>query len=131
MKPERTDQSLLTSLMVGPITVTDLVRYQGASGDFNSIHHDAVKASAAGLPSVIAPGMYVAGLMSRCLLADYCETEVRGFATKFLAPVHLGDALEITGTRLVADQHGDVSIELRCVNQDGVVVATAVARVVA
>ena len=24
----------------GPITRTDMVRYQGASGDFNPIHHD-------------------------------------------------------------------------------------------
>ena len=36
----------------GPLTVTDLVRYAGASGDFNPLHHDEAYARAAGLPTV-------------------------------------------------------------------------------
>ena len=34
----------------GPLTLTDFVRYQGASGDFNPIHHDTAFAQAAGIP---------------------------------------------------------------------------------
>ena len=38
----------------GPISRTDMVRYQGASGDFNPIHHDEEFAKSAGYPSVFS-----------------------------------------------------------------------------
>src|SRR5258708_40062387 len=45
----------------GPVTRTDLVRYAGASGDFNPLHHDEGFAREAGLPMVMAHGMLSAG----------------------------------------------------------------------
>jgi acyl dehydratase len=42
----------LPQRVFGPITRTDIVRYQGASGDFNPIHHDDDFAKSAGFPSV-------------------------------------------------------------------------------
>lgn len=41
-----------------PIRRADLIRYCGASGDFNIIHWDDRAATAVGLPGVIAHGMY-------------------------------------------------------------------------
>ncbi len=41
-----------------PITRADLVRYCGASGDFNVIHWNERVATSVGLPNVIAHGMY-------------------------------------------------------------------------
>ena len=41
-------------LEIGPITRTDIVRYAGASGDLNPIHHDEGFATSAGFPSVLA-----------------------------------------------------------------------------
>ena len=35
---------------IGPVTQTDIVRFAGAGGDFNPLHHDADYARAAGLP---------------------------------------------------------------------------------
>jgi acyl dehydratase len=35
-------------MTIGPVTRTDFVRYQGASGDMNPIHHDETFARAAG-----------------------------------------------------------------------------------
>src|SRR5262245_65837494 len=52
------------------LTRTDLVRYAGASGDFNPMHHDEVAAQAAGLPSVFGHGMFSMGLLGRAL-TDY------------------------------------------------------------
>ena len=46
------------------LTRTDLVQYAGASGDFNPMHHDEVKAQAAGLPSVFGHGMFSMGFCS-------------------------------------------------------------------
>src|SRR5256885_16320083 len=52
------------------LTRTDLVMYAGASGDFNPMHHDEVKAQAAGLPSVFGHGMFSAGFLARAI-TDY------------------------------------------------------------
>nr|WP_269810178.1 MaoC/PaaZ C-terminal domain-containing protein [Kineosporia rhizophila] len=49
------------------ITVTraDLIRYAGASGDFNVIHWNERVATSVGLPGVIAHGMYTMALGGR------------------------------------------------------------------
>ena len=52
------------------LTRTDLVQYAGASGDFNPMHHDEVKAQAAGLPSVFGHGMFSAGFLAKAV-TDY------------------------------------------------------------
>lgn len=45
------------------ITRADLIRYAGASGDFNPIHWSEITARAADLPGVIAHGMLTMGLV--------------------------------------------------------------------
>ena len=45
------------------LTRTDLVKYAGASGDFNPMHHDEVAAQQAGQPSVFGHGMFSMGLL--------------------------------------------------------------------
>ena len=77
----------------GPVTRTDLVRYAGASGDFNPLHHDADFARAAGLPDVMAHGMYSAGLMSTALVRWFGQPALKFWSTRFLAPVFPGDLL--------------------------------------
>jgi acyl dehydratase len=49
---------------------TDLVKYAGASGDFNPMHHDEILAKAAGQPSVFGHGMFSMGLLGSAL-TDY------------------------------------------------------------
>ncbi|HNI96907.1 MAG TPA: MaoC/PaaZ C-terminal domain-containing protein, partial [Leptospiraceae bacterium] len=55
----------LPSISVGPVTHADLVRYAGASGDFNPIHNDKEFAIANGLDGTIAHGMYVMAQIGR------------------------------------------------------------------
>jgi len=45
------------------VTRTDLVKYAGASGDYNPMHHDESIAQKAGMPSVFAHGMFSMGLL--------------------------------------------------------------------
>jgi acyl dehydratase len=52
------------------LTRTDLVKYAGASGDFNPMHHDEVGAQAAGQPSVFGHGMFSMGLLGTAV-TDY------------------------------------------------------------
>lgn len=49
------------------VTRADLVRYAGASGDFNMIHWSDRVASSVGLPGVIAHGMFTMALAARAL----------------------------------------------------------------
>ncbi len=49
------------------VTRADLVRYAGASGDFNPIHWSDRVATSVGLPGVIAHGMYTMGIAARAV----------------------------------------------------------------
>lgn len=106
----------------GPLTRTDFVRYQGASGDFNPIHHDESFARSAGFPTVFSVGMLQAGL-----LATYCTdllgpSNVRRFKVQFREQVWPDDTLTATG-RVVkvyeADEEPRIDLELVMVRQTG------------
>ncbi|MEQ8651576.1 MAG: MaoC/PaaZ C-terminal domain-containing protein [Kiloniellales bacterium] len=81
------------TLCWGPITRTDLVRYAGASGDFNPIHHDVPFARAAGMPDVMAQGMYSAGLVASALERWFGQSCLLSYRVRFRAPVWPGDRL--------------------------------------
>ena len=51
------------------VTRTDLVRYAGASGDFNPIHWSDRAAHEAGLPDIVAHGMLTMALANRLVTA--------------------------------------------------------------
>jgi acyl dehydratase len=51
------------------VTRADLVRYAGASGDFNPIHWNERVATEVGLPNVIAHGMFTMALAARVVTA--------------------------------------------------------------
>ncbi|TMK63273.1 MAG: hypothetical protein E6G14_05515 [Actinobacteria bacterium] len=83
---------------VGPLTRTDFVRYQGASGDFNPIHHDDEFAKSAGYPSVFSVGMLQAGILGT-YCTDWLGAEnIRTFGFQFREQVWPGDELECNAT---------------------------------
>ena len=91
---------------IGPVTQTDIVRFAGAGGDFNPLHHDEGAARAAGFPAIVAMGQFTAGALAG-LLTDWVGIEnVREFGVKFVAPVFVGDAVELTAvvTHVEADE---------------------------
>ena len=99
-----------------PIATTQLVKYAGASDDYNRIHYDLPYATDAGLGGVIAHGMLTMGLMARALL-DWSGP--RAFTThidgRFTAPVRPGDTVRVTGTvtgKTMRDDGADVDCEL-------------------
>ncbi|WP_204249242.1 MaoC/PaaZ C-terminal domain-containing protein [Frondihabitans sp. PAMC 28766] len=109
------------------MTLTDIVRFAGASGDFNSLHHDAAVARESGFPDVIAMGQLQAALAAG-LLSDWVGVEhVAEFSVRFRSPVGVGDVirLEAEVTRIEgAEAVVDVTASV-----DGRAVATASARV--
>ncbi|PSJ54213.1 MaoC/PaaZ C-terminal domain-containing protein [Mesorhizobium ephedrae] len=76
-----------------PLTRTDFVRYAGASGDFNPLHHDLEFAKAAGLPDVMGHGMLSAGLLASAVVRWFGPDVMRCFAVRFLSPVWPDDVL--------------------------------------
>ena len=81
-------------------TRADLVRYAGASGDFNPIHYSEHFAAEVGLPGVIAHGMLTMGAALRVVtqwLGD--PARVRSYFVRFTKPVVVPDDAE--GTELV------------------------------
>lgn len=77
----------LPSLQV-PLTRADLVRYAGASGDFNPIHWNPAVATAVGLPDVIAHGMLTMALGARVLTAWTGDPgSVLDYSVTFTRPV--------------------------------------------
>ena len=74
------------------VTRADLVRYAGASGDFNPIHWSDRVATAAGLPGVIAHGMLTMALGGR-LVTNWVgdPAAVRRYEVRFTRPVVVPD----------------------------------------
>ena len=107
---------------IGPLTRTDFVRYQGASGDMNPIHHDEPFAVAAGFEGPLGIGMFPAGALAN-LAADWIGPDrVRRTKVRWRAPVWAGDMLTLSGEIVSRDDVGKtVDVELVCKNQDEVV----------
>jgi len=86
------------------VTRRDLVRYAGASGDFNVIHWNERIAKSVGLPDVIAHGMLTMALAGRFLTewAGGDPGAITEFGVRFSAPVVVPDddkgaTVEVTG----------------------------------
>ena len=74
------------------ITRGDLIKYAGASGDFNVIHWNERVAREVGLPNVIAHGMFTMGLAIRVVtewLGD--PTAIIDYSCRFTRPVPVPD----------------------------------------
>jgi acyl dehydratase len=106
-------------------TRLDLVKYAGASGDFNVIHWNDRLARSVGLPSVIAHGMYTMAEAGRYVteIAGGDPGAVLEFSVRFSSMVPVPDddqgaAIEVSGT--VTEQLADdrVAVEITA-RQDG------------
>lgn len=106
----------------GPLSRTDFVRYQGASGDFNPIHHDEEFAKSAGFPAVFSVGMLQAGILGAYATDWLGPDNVRRFAVSFREQVWPGDELACSGTvtaKREADGERLVDLELTCTRKGG------------
>ncbi len=104
------------------ITRADLVRYAGASGDFNPIHWNERIAVSVGLPDVIAHGMLTMALAGR-VVTDWIgdPAAVEEYGVRFAKPVVVPDddvGAEVTVSGVVKKEldNGRVQVDLtaRC-----------------
>ncbi|HLN77153.1 MAG TPA: MaoC/PaaZ C-terminal domain-containing protein [Nocardioidaceae bacterium] len=103
------------------VTRADLVRYAGASGDFNPIHWSDRVATSVGLPGVIAHGMFTMALAARALDTwAGAPGRVREVGCKFTKPVVVPDddeGVEVQVAGTVANLTEDavhISLEVTC-----------------
>ena len=85
-----------------PVTRSRVVRYSGASTDFNEIHFSDRHARALGLPGVVAHGMWTMGAALR-IVTDWVGDPARvvSYFVRFTRPVVVPDTDE--GTEVVVD----------------------------
>jgi len=115
----------LPSRVFGPVTMTDIVRYQGASGDMNPMHHDDAFARTAGYPEAFGVGMLNAGYLATYCTDMFGTDTVRRFRTRFRGLVWRGDTLVATGRVDNIDSNDErdlVSVELTLATDEGRVV---------
>ncbi|MFF3864598.1 MaoC family dehydratase [Micromonospora sp. NPDC001898] len=89
------------------VTRADLVRYAGASGDFNPIHWSDRFATGVGLPGVIAHGMFTMALVGRAVTEwAGAPDAVVDYGVRFTRPVPVpddDDGTEVEVTAKVKD----------------------------
>jgi acyl dehydratase len=116
----------IPELVKEPMSLNRLVRYSGASGDFNPLHTDPKVGEQIGTGGIIAHGMLIMGFAGQ-FISDYVGPQaLRKFNVRFKGMTHLDDVITCSGTitkkyeldgehRIsgkfqAADQHGDVKI---------------------
>jgi acyl dehydratase len=112
----------LPPFVVENLTRTDLVKYAGASGDFNPIHHDETFAQMAGMPSVFGHGMLTAAFVGQCVTNAVGVENVRKFKVRFATRVWPGDTITCNGkvTRAYeADGERRIDGDVVATNQKG------------
>jgi acyl dehydratase len=105
------------------VTRASLVKYAGASGDFNIIHWNERTAKAVGLPNVIAHGMFTMAEAGR-VVTDWAGDPgaVLDYGVRFSSPVPVED--DDTGTTLTVSGR----VEEKLDNRQVVVALEATAR---
>jgi acyl dehydratase len=89
-----------------PITRTQIVRFAGAAGDFNPMHHDEPFAQAAGQPGVFAMGQLQAALLAAAVAEWLGRESIVGYGVRFREKIRPGDRLVLRCE--VRDGDGDL-----------------------
>ena len=84
-------------VVVANITRTHIVKYAGASGDFNPIHHDELYAIRGGNDRVFAMGMMTAGFLSHMITDWVGDGKLRKYKVRFARQVWPGDTITCKG----------------------------------
>lgn len=122
--------TVLPGRTFGPVTLTDIVRYQGASGDMNPMHHDDAMACSVGYPEAFGVGMLNAGYLATFCTDLFGTDTVRRFGTRFKGLVWRGEVLRAAGqVRAVygRDDRTHVEVDLTLTTDDGRVVVEGAA----
>jgi acyl dehydratase len=112
----------IPKLVKGPMTHLRLVRYAGASGDFNPLHTDPKIGEMIGTGGIIAHGMLIMGFVGQ-MLSDYVgPAALRKFGVRFKGMTHLDDVITCTGSvteKYEADGEARIAGKVQAADQNG------------
>jgi acyl dehydratase len=80
-----------------PITKVQLVKYAGASGDFNPLHFDEEYAKKRGLKKLIAHGMLSMGFLSEYVESIFGVGKIKKLQVNFKSMVFIGEEITCSG----------------------------------
>src|SRR5215470_2802022 len=116
------------------LTEQDITLFAVMSGDINPAHVDPEYAMSSRFREVIGHGMWSGALISTVLGTDFPGpgTIYLGQNLRFRRPVKVGDTVSVRVTAKEKDAtKGRVILETECINQDGEVVVSGTAEVIA
>ncbi|HNU91687.1 MAG TPA: MaoC/PaaZ C-terminal domain-containing protein [Spirochaetota bacterium] len=88
----------MPELVKGPLQRLQLVKYAGASGDFNPLHTDDEFAKQVGMKDgVIAHGMLVMGFVGQAVTAWIPKKQLRKLGVRFAGMTKLGSTITVSG----------------------------------
>ncbi|HSJ38864.1 MAG TPA: MaoC/PaaZ C-terminal domain-containing protein [Planococcus sp. (in: firmicutes)] len=107
----------LETIQLAPVSRLDLIKYAGASGDFNPIHTIDADAENAGLPGIIAHGMWTMGNLAKLFTPYLGEGFVQDYSIRFKGMVFLGDVISLRA--ILKERQGKTLIfDVEAVNQN-------------
>jgi len=101
-----------------PVSRIDLIKYAGASGDFNPIHTIDEEAKKAGLPGIIAHGMWTMGNLAKLFTPHFEEGFLQDYSIRFKGMVFLNDVITLKA-KLIDKKENKLHFNVLAVNQDG------------
>jgi acyl dehydratase len=105
-------------IQLEPVSRIDLIKYAGASGDFNPIHTIDEEAKKAGLPGIIAHGMWTMGNLAKLFTPYYEEGYVKDYSIRFKNMVFLNDVISLQAS-LKEVNEPNLRFQVQAVNQNG------------
>ncbi|MFD6208630.1 MaoC/PaaZ C-terminal domain-containing protein [Peribacillus sp. NPDC060253] len=108
----------LHSIVMDPVSRLDLIKYAGASGDFNPIHTIDEEAENAGLPGIIAHGMWTMGNLAKLFSNLYEIGFIEEYKIRFKGMVFLNDVITLQAD-LIEKKEDRYFFKVAATNQSG------------
>src|SRR5699024_11026414 len=106
----------LEEVQLSPVSRLELIKYAGASGDFNAIHTIDEEAEIAGLRGIIAHGMWTMDNLAKLFTSYYEEGFIKRYQIRFSGMVFLSDELTLQA-KIKERTHDLMTFDVRAVNQ--------------
>ncbi|TKC19334.1 MaoC/PaaZ C-terminal domain-containing protein [Robertmurraya kyonggiensis] len=108
----------LYEIVLSPVSRLDLIKYAGASGDYNPIHTIDDEAKKLGLPGVIAHGMWTMGNLAKLFTSYYEEGFLQDYSIRFQDMVFLDDVITLMA-ELTEKEETKLKFSVAAINQRG------------
>ncbi|WP_226641761.1 MaoC/PaaZ C-terminal domain-containing protein [Mesobacillus subterraneus] len=108
----------LKEVQLEPVDRITLIKYAGASGDYNPIHTIDDEAMKAGLPGIIAHGMWTMGNLAKLFTDFYEEGFIQDYTIRFKGMVFLNDVVTLQA-ELAEENANILRFNVKAVNQNG------------